>query len=101
MARTELMSWIPKERRWVKRYRRVHYAVSPRQLKTAPTKEASREAANQWWTKKRAEIDESLGKAKEHPAHIVDRYELAIRNHRASACAGAGVTAWFSRARAT
>ena len=58
------------------------YAVSPRTLGCEPTKEASRQAANEWWEKKLAEIDEALGKAKRHPANLVQHYEEAIENHR-------------------
>ena len=58
------------------------YAVSPRTLGCEPTKEASRQAANEWWAKKLAEIDEALGKAKRHPANLVQHYEEAIENHR-------------------
>jgi hypothetical protein len=82
MATLELMTWNKTDRRWHKGYRGTRYAVSPRQLKCEPTKEASRVAANDWWTKKQAEIDEALGKAKQHPAHIVRDYESAQYNHR-------------------
>jgi hypothetical protein len=89
MALAELMSWIPKEKRWQKKYRGRRYAVSPRQLLTDATKEASRTRANEWWTLKQAEIDKQLGKAKQHPASVVNRYNLAIRNHQ--------VYAWWQR----
>jgi len=36
-----------------------------------PTKEVSRQAANEWWQRKQAEIDEALGVAKRHPANLV------------------------------
>jgi hypothetical protein len=64
------------------RPREGRHAVSPRQLNTAPNKEASHQAANQWWERKQKEFDEQLGKAKEHPAGRVRQYNLAIRNHR-------------------
>ena len=51
MPAIELMSWIASQRRWMKNYRGRRYAVSPHQLHTAATKEASRVAANAWWTK--------------------------------------------------
>jgi hypothetical protein len=57
MSRPELMAWIPSRRGWMKEYRGKKYAVSCRQLGTPETKEASRKAANDWWTAKRAEID--------------------------------------------
>ncbi len=89
MAHLELMTWNASDKRWHKGYRGRRYAVSPRQLKTAPNKEASRQAANQWWEQKQKEIDEQLGKAKEHPPALVRCYDLAIRNHR--------VFAWWQR----
>jgi integrase len=58
------------------------YSVSPRQLDSEPTKEASRLAANDWWAKKQSEIDEKLGKAKKHPAQLLVQYEDAIEIHR-------------------
>ncbi len=82
MPPAELMSWNKTDRRWHKGYLGRRYAVSPKQLGTAATKEASRQAANDWWVKKQAEIDEALGKAKQHPAHIVAQYQTAIENHR-------------------
>jgi hypothetical protein len=42
MALLELMTWNGKDRRWHKGYLGKRYAVSPKQLKTAATKEASR-----------------------------------------------------------
>ena len=82
MALTELMSWNKTDRRWHKGYRGRRYAVSPRQLGTEATKEASRRAANDWWDKKQKEVDEQFGKAKKHPHHIVRDYEFATENHR-------------------
>ncbi len=89
MTLEELMTWNKTDRRWHKGYFGKRYAISPRQLGTAATKEASRASANAWWTKKQKEIDEQLGKAKEHPAHIVMIYEHAIKRHR--------VYAWWHR----
>ncbi len=86
MPHLELMSWIATQRRWMKNYRGKRYAVSPRQLGTPATKEASRQGANDWWTKKQAEID---GAAKQHPPVIVLIYKRAIRHHR--------VYAWWHR----
>lgn len=54
--------------RWVKMYRRVRYRVTCEQLNLpnrAWTKELSYQAANDWWLKKRAEIDGQL--TAEHP----------------------------------
>lgn len=85
MPAEELMGWNKTQRRWYKRYRGKLYFVSPRQLHTEPTKEASRQAANRWWANKQDGIDEQLGKAKEHPPHVVDAYQTGVANHRAYA----------------
>lgn len=82
MPAEELMSWSIKQKRWYKRYRGRLYWIGPKTLKCEATKEASRKAANDWWAKKQTEIDEKLGEAKKHPAHVVTHYETAIENHR-------------------
>jgi integrase len=57
------MTWIKATRQWQKRHNRRLYAVSIRQLRAAfptlpiePTKEGSRDAANLWWQRKKAEL---------------------------------------------
>jgi integrase len=57
MPRQYLMSWIPKQRRWMKMHRGKRYAVSCRQLNTPSTKEDSWRAANEWWKNKLGEIE--------------------------------------------
>ena len=60
MAKKELMGWVASMKRWQKRYRGKLYTVSPRQLGIEPrTREATRDAGNQWWEKKEKEIDEA------------------------------------------
>lgn len=59
MARKSLMTWVAASRRWTKKYQGKMYAVSCRQLGTAGTKEASREAANRWWENKQREIEDA------------------------------------------
>lgn len=81
MPLEELMSWSLKQKRWYKRYRGKLYWVGPKTLKCEATKEASRKAANDWWTAKQADIDEKLGEAKKHPDYIVNAYTMAIGNH--------------------
>jgi integrase len=76
------MTWNKDQRRWFKKYRAKMHSVSTKQLGTGPTKQASRTAANEWWAKKQEEIDERLGAAKKHPAHITTHYETAKTNHR-------------------
>jgi integrase len=52
------MSWIPKLRRWQKLYKGRRYTVSCRQLGCpVETKEGSGQLANEWWLKRRAEVD--------------------------------------------
>jgi integrase len=64
MAAKELMGWVPSMKRWQKRYKGKLYTVSPRRLGVEPrTKSASRDVANEWWEKKRAEIDEQAAPA--------------------------------------
>lgn len=57
MAKRLLMTWVSAQKRWTKKYRGTTHSVSCRQLGTAPTKEASTTAANEWWERRRAEID--------------------------------------------
>lgn len=58
MANKYLMTWLPKTKRWKKRHRGRDYFVSCRQLETAPTKEASWRAANQWWLDQAKEAEQ-------------------------------------------
>jgi integrase len=50
------MTWVPGRKGWMKWYRGRNYSVSCRQLGTEPTKEASWQAANEWWLEKEAEL---------------------------------------------
>ena len=52
------MTWEPKPRRWRKMYKGKLYTISCEALGVLETKEASYHAANAWWTKKRAEIED-------------------------------------------
>ena len=81
VGKRELMGWVRSKKKWQKRYRGKLYFRSPRQLGTEATKEASRTAANDWWTSKQAEIDEELGRAKRHPLKVAKHYEEAINHH--------------------
>jgi integrase len=51
------MSWDPNQSRWCKMHKGIRYVISCATLGAPATKEGSREAANAWWEKKRAEID--------------------------------------------
>ena len=82
MPTVEHMGWNKRQRRWAKKYKGKVWFVSPRQLDTDSTKEASRQAANDWWEKKQAEIDAALGVTKKHPVHILQQYHYAVENHR-------------------
>lgn len=57
---TPLMTWNVKQARWFIKYRKKQYTVSPGALKTAPTKEASAKAANDWWEAKKQELDKQV-----------------------------------------
>jgi hypothetical protein len=51
------MSWIAKTATWMKEYKKKKYAVSCRQLGAPATKEGSYQLANQWWERRKAQID--------------------------------------------
>jgi len=57
MARKQLMTWVPNQRRWIKKHKGKMYAVSCKQLGRPDTKEDSLAAANEWWESKEKEID--------------------------------------------
>jgi hypothetical protein len=57
MARELLMTWVPSQRRWIKKHCGKMYAVSCRQLGCDETKDASTRAANEWWDAKLNEIE--------------------------------------------
>ena len=61
-----LMTWVPAQKRWIKKYQGTIYSVSCRQLQTPTTKEQSIHAANSWWERKQAEL-ELTEKADRHP----------------------------------
>lgn len=56
MPRCFLMTWVPGRKGWMKWHQGHNYSVSCRQLGTEPTKEASWQAANEWWSAKEAEL---------------------------------------------
>ena len=60
------MTWESKKARWRKLYKGKMYTISCTTLGTEPNKVASYKAANEWWSKKRAEIDGQVT-APEHP----------------------------------
>ncbi len=57
VARKILMTWVPTQRRWIKKHRGKMYSVSCRQLGRGDTKDASAHAANRWWDEKLKEIE--------------------------------------------
>lgn len=59
MVREYSMTWIASRHRWMKMYKGKRYVISCKALGAPETKEASYQAANQWWQAKRAEIDGS------------------------------------------
>jgi integrase len=81
MAIKDPMTWNAKDKRWHKGYRGKRYAVSPNQLGTYKSKEASREAMKQWWKTKQDEIDKAIGEAK-HPNNLLWAYNNAKQQWR-------------------
>src|SRR5262245_44674222 len=63
MPRRELMSWEGTPNyRWVKMYKGARYRVTCHELNAvAFTKEGSVSLANQWWLRKKAELDGAAG----------------------------------------
>ena len=57
MAIKSLMTWDAKYHRWYKRYRKVRYLISCRELKVPLNKAESVAAANDWWLAKKKEVD--------------------------------------------
>jgi integrase len=51
------MSYVPKQKRWIKQYQGKSYSVSCKQLGTGAGKDASWLAANSWWERKQAELE--------------------------------------------
>lgn len=56
----ELMRWEPERTRWFKMYKGCRLYASCHKLGTEPTQDASRDAANAYFERKRAEIDADL-----------------------------------------
>ena len=81
MPPQEQMTWNAAQKRWLKNYGGKMYSVSPRQLKCPPTKDGSRQAANQWWEAKQKKLDDERAEGKRHPAHVREAYEQAIHRH--------------------
>ena len=57
MARKLHMTWVPEQRRWLKKFKGKLYAVSSKQLDRPETKDESAAAANRWWEAKQKEIE--------------------------------------------
>ncbi len=58
--RKTLMTWSALRKGWMKNYRGRMHGISCRQLGVDATKEASWQAANQWWENKRSELDAKI-----------------------------------------
>jgi hypothetical protein len=59
MPAAELMTWVKARKGWMKKYKGRMYSVSCKQLGCPPSREHSREAANQWWLAKLATLETS------------------------------------------
>jgi len=84
------MTWNAKQRRWFKKYKKKQVAISCKELGTAPTKEASRAAANQWWENKLKELQANpiiRAKPSTRPIQTAEQAELAAEIGRVSPAA--------------
>lgn len=70
------LTWDSKNRRWRKFYNGQRYVISARQLDAPETKEGSYQAANAWWSKKKAEIDLADAAAKPHRKEYEDALQV-------------------------
>ncbi len=77
VSRRSVMTWESGKKRWRKMYGGKLYVVSCSTLGTDHNKEASYQAANAWWEKKRAEIDNPPLPAHPHQA-ILDKIDHRI-----------------------
>ncbi len=75
MPRKFLMSWEGKPGRWQKMYRGQRYSVYCSELGTPKSKDESYQKANEWWLRKKLEIDRR---------HLTPDHEAALRelDHR-------------------
>src|SRR3954466_7188524 len=71
MPRKYLMTWIEGRQRWMKMYRGKRYVISCKALNVPPTKDASYQAANEWWEGKLAEIEQQPP-AKDHRVEALE-----------------------------
>jgi integrase len=77
MGRKVLMSWEGEPNcRWVKCYRRTRYRVTCEELRVNRSKQDSWLAANEWWRKKKAELDQKTYE-QEH-AEAIKRLDAKI-----------------------
>jgi integrase len=83
MPRTYFMSWVPARRGWMKWYKGHNFSVSCRQLDAEPTKEASWQAANDWWEEKVAELRQqaavpplTIDPASQGIKNLLDRFSI-------------------------
>ena len=93
MPRIYLMTWVPARKGWMKWFKGRNHPVSCRQLGTEPNKEASWQAANDWWQEKEAELLEvkapaplPMDPASQSMKDLLDR--LSIRDLRRLAVQG-------------
>ena len=70
MPRAFEMSWDSAQSRWSNPYRGQRYTVACSILGMPATKEGSYQAANDWWRRKRAEIDGQQAAAHPHAAAL-------------------------------
>ena len=57
MPKAVQMTWIKGQKHWTKMHKGVRYYISPKELGTEATMEASVHAANRWWEEKKRSLD--------------------------------------------
>jgi integrase len=78
MARVYQMSWDGPRARWTKMYRGARYYVACSVLNAPATKEASYQAANEWWRRKRAEVDSATAATPGAPPSPLEELSRAV-----------------------
>ncbi len=63
----EFMSWDKSKKRWHRMHQGVMYRVPASRLGPVPTRDATRQAANDWWQKKEAELNGHNRKSEPDP----------------------------------
>src|SRR5712692_11734521 len=79
MPRTNFMSYVASQKRWIKQFQGKTYSVSCKQLGCATGKDASWVAANSWWEAKEAELNAQQATNNDRPHPCSDEIIDAMR----------------------